>query len=126
MRLSKAEIDGIIAASPCRFAPLNKLILSAAYQVRTGGSTLALSIAELAASIKDSGVLQNLIVVQGARGRYEVRAGGRRLASLMLLFTSGDIAGNYPVPVLTGVAREKKAPKGLFCIAAWPPKRTTF
>ena len=73
-------------------------------------------IAGLAASIKDSGVLQNLVVVQGARGRYEMRAGGRRLASLMLLFTSGDIAGNYPVPVLSGVARggTKKGPKGPF------------
>ena len=56
--------------------------------------------AELAASIKDSGVLQNLVVVQAARGRYEVCAGGRRLAALTLLVQQGDIADNYPVPVL--------------------------
>jgi ParB family chromosome partitioning protein len=59
-----------------------------------------MSLAELAASIKDSGVLQNLVVVQGARGRYEVCAGGRRLAALALLVSKGDIADNYPVPVL--------------------------
>ena len=59
-----------------------------------------MSIAELAASIKESGVLQNLIVVQGARGRYEVCAGGRRLEALTLLVSNSDIAGNYPVPVL--------------------------
>ena len=44
-----------------------------------------MSIAELAASIKECGVLQNLVVVQGARGRYEVCAGGRRLDALTLL-----------------------------------------
>lgn len=59
-----------------------------------------LSIAELAASIKESGVLQNLIVVLGPRGRHEVCAGGRRLESLALLVSNNDIAENYPVPVL--------------------------
>ena len=40
-----------------------------------------MSIAELAASIKECGVLQNLVVVQGARGRYRsapVVAGSKR------------------------------------------------
>lgn len=100
MKFSKAEIDAIIAASPRIFVPLDKLILSADYQARSAGSTQQLSIAELAASIKESGVLQNLIVVQGARGRHEVCAGGRRLEALTLLAGNGDIAGNYPVPVL--------------------------
>ncbi|MFY9328585.1 MAG: ParB/RepB/Spo0J family partition protein, partial [Georgfuchsia sp.] len=100
MKFSKAEIDAIIAASPRTFIPLDKLILSEDYQARGAGSTPKMSIAELAASIKESGVLQNLIVVQGARGRYEVCAGGRRLEALTLLVNNGDIAGNYPVPVL--------------------------
>ncbi|WP_159690574.1 ParB/RepB/Spo0J family partition protein [Cognatazoarcus halotolerans] len=100
MKLSKAEVDAIIAASPRTFVPFNKLVLSEDYQARAGGSTSKLSIAELAASIKESGVLQNLVVVEGARGRYEVCAGGRRLEALALLVTRNDIADNYPVPVL--------------------------
>ncbi len=100
MKLSKAEVDAIIAASPRTFVPFNKLVLSEDYQARTGGSTPKLSIAELAASIKESGVLQNLVVVEGARGRYEVCAGGRRLEALDLLVSRNDIADNYPVPVL--------------------------
>jgi ParB family chromosome partitioning protein len=100
VKLSKAEVDAIIAASPRTFVPFNKLVLSEDYQARTGGSTPKLSIAELAASIKLSGVLQNLVVVEGARGRYEVCAGGRRLEALALLVSWNDIADNYPVPVL--------------------------
>lgn len=80
--------------------PFNKLVLSQDYQARAGGSTPKMSIAELAASIKECGVLQNLVVVQGARGRYEVCAGGRRLEALTLLVGNGDLADNYPVPVL--------------------------
>ena len=100
MKFTKAEIDAIIEASPRTFVPFNKLVLSEDHQARSGGSAPKMSIAELAASIKDSGVLQNLIVVQGARGRYEVCAGGRRLEALTLLVANGDIAENYPVPVL--------------------------
>jgi ParB family chromosome partitioning protein len=99
MKISKAEVDAIIEASPRTFVPFNKLVLSEDHQARSA-TTPAMSLPELAASIKDSGVLQNLIVVQAARGRYEVCAGGRRLAALTLLVQQGDIADNYPVPVL--------------------------
>ena len=34
MKLSKAEIDAIIAASPRTTVPFNKLVLSASYQAR--------------------------------------------------------------------------------------------
>ncbi|MDP1691904.1 MAG: ParB/Srx family N-terminal domain-containing protein [Burkholderiaceae bacterium] len=100
MKFSKAEIDAVIAASPRTTVPLNKLVLSGERQVRPQGSTPKLSIAELAASIKDSGVLQNLIVMKGARGMYEVCAGGRRLEALTALAQADDIPENYPVPVL--------------------------
>ncbi len=63
-------------------------------------STSKMSVAELAASIKECNVLQNLIVVKGARGLFEVCAGGRRLEALALLVMNGDIPENYPVPVL--------------------------
>lgn len=100
MKFSKAEIDAVIAASPRTTVRLNRLVLSEERQVRLQGSTPKLSIAELAASIKDSGVLQNLIVVKGARGLYEVCAGGRRLEALTVLAQADDIPENYPVPVL--------------------------
>jgi ParB family chromosome partitioning protein len=99
MKFSKAEVDAIIEASPRTFVPFNKLALSEDHQARSATAP-AMSLPELAASIKDSGVLQNLVVVQAARGRYEVCAGGRRLAALTLLVQQGDIADNYPVPVL--------------------------
>jgi ParB family chromosome partitioning protein len=100
VKFSKAEIDAVIAASPRTTVPLNRLVLSEERQVRPQGSTPKLSIAELAASIKDSGVLQNLIVVKGARGLYEVCAGGRRLEALTVLAQADDIPENYPAPVL--------------------------
>ena len=99
MKFSKAEVDAIIEASPRTFVPFNKLELSEEHQARSA-TTPAMSLPELAASIKDSGVLQNLVVVQAARGRYEVCAGGRRLAALTLLVQQDEIADNYPVPVL--------------------------
>jgi ParB/RepB/Spo0J family partition protein len=100
MKFTKAEIDAVIEASPRTFVPFNKLVLSQDYQARAGGNTPKMSIVELAASIKECGVLQNLVIVQGARGRYEVCAGGRRLEALTLLVGKGDLADNYPVPVL--------------------------
>ncbi|QDL38523.1 ParB/RepB/Spo0J family partition protein [Rhodoferax sediminis] len=100
MKFSKAEIEAVIEASPRTTVPFNKLILSDTCQARSAGSTSKMSIAELAASIKESNVLQNLIVLKGARGLFEVCAGGRRLEALTLLVNNGDIAENYPVPVL--------------------------
>jgi len=75
MKFSKAEVDAIIEASPRTFVPFNKLVLSEDHQARSATAP-AMSLPELAASIKGSGVLQNLVVVQAARGRYEVCAGG--------------------------------------------------
>ena len=57
MKFTKAEIDAIVEASPRTFVPFNKLVLSQDYQARAGGSTPKLSIAELAASIKECDVL---------------------------------------------------------------------
>lgn len=100
MKFSKAEIDALIAAAPRTTAALSKLVLSVTYQVRAGGSTSKMSIAELAASILEFGVLHNLVVVKGPRGTFEVCAGGRRLEALTLLLTTGQIPDNYPVPIL--------------------------
>lgn len=100
MRFSRAEVEAVIAASPRLHVPYNKLVLSQDHQARPAGSRPRLSIAELAASIRESGVLQNLVVVKGPRGVFEVCAGGRRLEALASLVSGGDIPDNYPVPVL--------------------------
>ena len=56
--------------------PLNKLVPSPTNVRKTGTLT---GIDELAASIKAHGLLQNLQVRPGQKGKYEVVAGGRRL-----------------------------------------------
>jgi ParB family chromosome partitioning protein len=68
--------------------PLNKLIPSPANVRKTGTLT---GIDELAASIKAHGLLQNLQVRPGAKGKYEVVAGGRRLAAPKRLAKSNVI-----------------------------------
>jgi ParB family chromosome partitioning protein len=62
--------------------PLNKLIPSPANVRKTGALT---GIEELAASIAAHGLLQNLQVRPGDKGKFEVVAGGRRLAALQRL-----------------------------------------
>lgn len=69
--------------------PLNKLIPSPANVRKTGAS---LGIDALAASIKAVGLLQNLQVRPGDGGKYEVVAGGRRLAALRKLAKAKAIA----------------------------------
>ena len=56
--------------------------------------------AALAANIRTRGIVQNLIVYEADEGRYEVTAGGRRLAALQSL----DLPDDHPVPCLV-VAR---------------------
>jgi ParB family chromosome partitioning protein len=60
-----------------------------------------MSISELAASIQRVGLLQNLIVTATADGeRYDVVAGGRRLAALKLLAKKHRISKEWEVPCL--------------------------
>ncbi|MFT3815579.1 MAG: ParB N-terminal domain-containing protein [Acidovorax sp.] len=104
MKISKAEIEAIVEASPRTYIPFNQLILSVDYQARTPspapGGKPQMSLTELAASIKECGVLQNLIVIKGPRNLHEVCAGGRRLQAIGLLVAAGDLPENFPVPVL--------------------------
>lgn len=74
---------------------LSKLIRSAQNVRKTGGQ----SIEDLAASIAAHGLLQSLVVVPAPKGKYEVVAGGRRLAALHQLARQGTIAKDHPVPV---------------------------
>lgn len=74
--------------------PLNHLSVSAK-NVRTGDRG---DIATLARSILRQGVLQNLVVTDGGKNRYEVVAGGRRLEALQMLRTQKKVAARFPVP----------------------------
>lgn len=106
MKLSKQELEAVIAASPRSFVPLNKLVLSPTYQARPENPAAPLPLAELAASIEAAGLLHNLVVVRGARGLHEVCAGGRRLRAMALLVEQGRWAENQPVPVLVVPAEQ--------------------
>jgi ParB family chromosome partitioning protein len=68
--------------------PLNKLIPSPANVRKTASGA---GIEELAASIAAHGLLQNLQVRHAPKGKFEVVAGGRRLAALKVLATSKQI-----------------------------------
>jgi ParB family chromosome partitioning protein len=84
-----------------RMIPLSKLVPSLANVRKTGRDV---GIEELAASIASHGLLQNLTVrpvlnAAGAEtGKFEVVAGGRRLAALKLLAKRKAILKTYPVP----------------------------
>jgi len=106
MKLSKQELEAVIAASPRSFVPFNKLVLSPTYQARPENPAAPLPLTELAASIEAAGLLHNLIVVRGARGSHEVCAGGRRLRAMALLVEQGRWAENQPVPVLVVPAEQ--------------------
>jgi ParB/RepB/Spo0J family partition protein len=57
-----------------------------------------IAIDELAASILAHGLLQGLSVVEVGGGKYQVSAGGRRLAALKLLLKRKAITGDFEVP----------------------------
>jgi len=84
-----------------RMIPLSKLVPSLANVRKTGRDV---GIEELAASIVAHGLLQNVAVrpvLDGEgkeTGKFEVVAGGRRLAALKLLAKRKAILKNYPVP----------------------------
>lgn len=81
-----------------RDIPLNQLVLSPT-NVRTVPASAAAD-AELKASLRARGVLQNLVVhpTTPAGAPFAVDAGGRRLKQLQALAADGAIAADYPVP----------------------------
>ena len=62
----------------------------------------AATLDELAADIAARGVLQNLIgfAIAKKRGKYEITAGGRRLAAVHALIAAGRVPADYQLPVL--------------------------
>jgi ParB family chromosome partitioning protein len=99
---SAAPAVPLEAADPSRnliLVPLSRLVSRPTG--RNVRKTPRMSIPELAASIQRVGLLQNLIVTATADGeRYEVVAGGRRLAALKLLAKKRRISKEWEVPCL--------------------------
>lgn len=81
--------------SSIEFIPLNKLSAS---QLNVRKKDRKADIEMLAASILAHGLLQNLNVVSKDQGRFDVVAGGRRLAALKLLASRGAVARDFAVP----------------------------
>jgi ParB family chromosome partitioning protein len=78
--------------------PVSKLVLSPLNVRKKQGA----GIEELAALIHSQGLIQNLVVTEQTRkgrktGRYEVEAGGRRLAALNLLVSDGRMPKDHLV-----------------------------
>ena len=74
--------------------PLKKLVPSP-LNVRKASDVLA--DLQLRADIAARGLLQNLVVRKGKRGKFEVEAGGRRLAALQALAGEGTLPENHEV-----------------------------
>ncbi|WP_299310132.1 ParB/RepB/Spo0J family partition protein [uncultured Croceicoccus sp.] len=77
--------------------PLKKLVPSPR-NVRKSSDVLA--DLQLRADIAARGLLQNLVVRKGKRGKFEVEAGGRRLAALQALAEEGTFPENHEVTCL--------------------------
>ena len=75
--------------------PLSKLTPSKSNVRKTGASN---GIDELAASIAAHGLLQNLAVRCVSKQKYEVVAGGRRLAALKRLVKEKRVKKDAPIP----------------------------
>lgn len=75
--------------------PLSKLIPSPANVRRTGAAN---GVEELMASIAAHGLLQNLAVRATSKQRFEVVAGGRRLAALKRLAKDKRLTKDAPIP----------------------------
>ena len=106
MKLSKHQFDELIAQAQRITVPYHRLVLSPHYQARAHEGPDNLNLTGLTASIKTLGLLQNLLVTPGHRGRYEVCGGGRRWQAMGCLIASGDWPENYPVPVLVVEAEQ--------------------
>src|SRR5690606_38994895 len=77
--------------------PLKKLAQSPR-NVRKSSDVLA--DIQLRADIAARGLLQNLVVRKAKRGKFEVEAGGRRLAALQALAEEGTLPENHEVTCL--------------------------
>ncbi|WP_289084247.1 ParB/RepB/Spo0J family partition protein [uncultured Sulfitobacter sp.] len=97
----KTEASGSAApdgAADIRMIPLDQLEPSALNVRKVAAS--ASDDAELLASIRETGIKQNLVVHALSETRFAVDAGGRRLKALKQLAEDGAIPADHPVPCL--------------------------
>ena len=89
------------ASSGTRLIPLNKLRVDER-NVRSPSADPARvqADAELAASIKSHGLLENLVVVPRGKTQFGVAAGARRLRALKALAADSHLPKDHPVPCL--------------------------
>jgi ParB family chromosome partitioning protein len=80
-----------------RSIPLKKLVQSPRNVRKSSDSQADL---QLRADIAARGLLQNLVVRKGKRGKFEVEAGGRRLAALQALAEEGTLPKTHEVTCL--------------------------
>jgi ParB family chromosome partitioning protein len=78
--------------------PLNKLVSSPRNVRRHGDPTAD---AELKASIAAHGLLQNLVVRSGAKGKFEVEAGERRRRAMLALAEDKVLPRDHQVTCLS-------------------------
>lgn len=95
-KVQASTLESLLSSTPVIGVPLAKLVKSD-LNVRKRDSKPEV-IAELAASIRAVGVLQNLVVCKVKGGKHAVVAGGRRLLALQALREAGDIDDTYLVP----------------------------
>ena len=90
------------AASPeTRLIPLNKLRVDERnVRSASGDPARAQADAELVASIRSHGLLENLVVVPRGKTLYGVAAGARRLRAMKALAADKAIPKDHPVPCL--------------------------
>jgi ParB family chromosome partitioning protein len=96
-RYQEKTMEHVIESALIRI-PVRNLVLSPLnVRKKQGGG-----IEELAALIASQGLIHNLVVSEQTKkgkktGKYEVVAGGRRLAALNLLVSDGRLSKDYPV-----------------------------
>jgi ParB family chromosome partitioning protein len=90
-------INDAMIVPETQYIQLSKLVVSP-LNVRTIDANKQAD-KELLASIRKNGVIQNLVVINKGN-KYEVVAGGRRLATLLLLLEAKEIKKTYPVNCL--------------------------
>ena len=118
------EPTPIAASTEMRPIPLNKLRVDER-NVRSASADPARvqADAELAASIRSHGLLENLVVVPRGKTRFGVAAGARRLRALKALATAGHLPEDHPVPCLVvdaGGAMESSLAENAVRIAMHP------
>lgn len=79
-----------MTSAAIQYIPLDKLSPSKLNARQHGGA----KVDDLVASIRAEGLLQNLTVTEGKKGKFEVVAGARRLRALQQLAKAGELASN--------------------------------